>query len=203
MLPDFPELKADLSMAISAYFKQRVAIHLGALSKIRHNYVFEGPRDDNHGHEIVRSSGEIESSGLKLMSAELSILADELPKMTLDQVLHKVDEAAQKVASQLAKLAYQRISEAVEQVGNSIDAKGKRLSAELILELYSTVEIDFDRNGKPKMPTFHVHPKMTEALKLALSELENDIELNRELKQIITNKKEEWREREASRKLVG
>jgi ribosomal protein S21 len=203
MLPDFPELKAELSKFIFEFLAQRVYLHLGALSEIRRHTVFEGPQEDSQGQQLVRHTGEVENSGLKLMSAEISVSSNEFPKMTLDQVLSKADEIAQKLASQMAKHAYQRISETLEGTGNTVDAKGKKLSAELILELFSTVQIDFDRNGNPKMPKFHIHPKLAETLSLAINELENNRELKRELNQILVNKKEEWREREAYRKLVG
>lgn len=204
MLPNFPELNTELSRFIFEFLGQRVKFHLGLpLSEIRHHTVFEGPQDDNEGQQLVRHSGEVETSGLKFISSQITITAKELPQMTLDDVLSKVDEVAKNLASEMAKHAYQRLTETLERTGNTIDAKGRKISAEFILEMLSTLQIDFDRNGSPRMPQLQYHPTMEEAVSRAFNELNNNRELKREFKQILVNKKEEWRERETCRKLVG
>jgi hypothetical protein len=49
----------------------------------------------------------------------------------------------------------------------------------------------------------HGHPKLAEAANRAFAELKSNPQLKKELDWIISQKKEEWRAREASRKLVG
>lgn len=134
---------------------------------------------------------------------EFSIPTKELPATTLDTILAKIDNAAQQIARQVAENIYQTISEAVERVGNTIDAKGQKPSAELILETLAKIQVDFDRDGKPRMPELHIHPTLEEATKLAFEELENNPELKKQFKQTMEEKREEWRAREASRILVG
>jgi hypothetical protein len=203
MLPDFLELKAELSDFISEFFQQRVSHHLGALSEIGRQTVFEGPVDANYGQQLVRDTGEVESFGLNPISTEISIPLNRLPEMTLDEVLMKVDETAQDFAKELAQFHYKRMSEILAGTETSIDAKGRKLSAELILEFFSKMDIDFDQRGNPKMPTVHLHPKLRDAYNLAINELASEPELRREFERMLIQKKEEWRGREADRKLVG
>ncbi len=57
MLPDFPDLKKDLSDRLFEFLEARVAFHLGPLSRIRRVNVFEGRGD----RRFTRSSGETET----------------------------------------------------------------------------------------------------------------------------------------------
>lgn len=78
-----------------------------------------------------------------------------------------------------------------------------RLSAEQILETLTQIQIDFRPDGTPILPDIHIHPDLADALRKALEELESDPDLRQQMKQLIVEKREAWRAREASRKLVG
>jgi len=71
-----------------------------------------------------------------------------------------VDEA---LPSHMAKI-FGRINEITENAGQVIDAGGRPFSGALFLELLEKIQIDFDDNGKPRMPTLIVSPEMAERL---------------------------------------
>ena len=199
MLPDFPKLKSDISARLLDFLRLRFRYHLGPLSEIQRYTVFEGAGKSR----LVRSSGEIEESDMKSISAEFSIKDDEVPTMTLESLLERLDEVAKVMAQQMAQHTYQKVSEAVKKVGNVVDARERKLSAELILEGLSKIHIDFGPDGKPKMPSFHIHPDLTKAAQLAIEQFEQNPDLQKQYAEIMQDKKEKWRARESSRKLVG
>lgn len=199
MLPDFPKLKSDISARLRDFLRLRFRHHLGPLSEIQRYTVFEGAGKSR----LVRSSGEIEDSDMTRISAEFSIKNDEILTMTLESLLERLDEVAKAMAQQFAQHTYQKVSEAVEKVGNVVDARQRKLSAEIVLEALSKIQIDFGPDGKPIMPSFHIHPDLTKAAQLVNEQFEQSPDLRKQYAEIMQDKKEKWRAREASRRLVG
>jgi hypothetical protein len=198
MLPDYPRLKADLSVRLVQFLRARHDFHLGPLSHINRIRFHEGD-----AYSLRRSSGEEEPGEFKEAAALITIKDEEVPAMTLESLLRKLDDAAQDMARQMAEGVYGSISAAMERVGNVVDAGGQRLTAQTILEALSKIQIDFNRDGSPRMPEMHIHPSLSEAVRLAGEELEKNGALKRQLRQLLVEKREEWRAREASRRLVG
>ena len=198
MLPDFTKLKTDIDSRLRRFLERRMLHHLGPLSEIRRVRFFEG-----RGRTVIRESGEKESLELFDLSATLSFRDDELPTLTLDDLLQRLDAAAKDMAGQQARHLYKTIEEAATRVGNVVDGKQRTISADLLLQGLLRIQIEFDRRGLPVMPSFYCHPDLESAIQLAREELERNPGLREELKQLLILKKEEWRVREASRRLVG
>lgn len=198
MLPDFVDLKLDISDRLEEFVRERKAYHLGHLSKIRRVVRPEGGKQ-----EIKYSSGESDSSYPIDVSIEFPLIVSEIPTMTLDNLLEKLDNLAKQMAEKEAKFFYQRLFEILDKFGQTTDAKGRRMSAELILESLSSIRVEFDRYGRPQIPPLIFHPTLEEAVRAAYDELENNKELKAEWNSIIEQKRNEWIEREGSRKLVG
>jgi hypothetical protein len=92
----------------------------------------------------------------------------------------------------------------VKAVGNVID--GSNLSfAEMILKMMQKIQIDIDENRNPILPSFILNPVTAEKMKIneKLAELKNNYEFMQKYNDIVITKIEEWRDREASRRLVG
>lgn len=198
MLPDFPTIKRTLSELLGDFMHARVGYHWPPFQEIRHVRYFEGDT-----HSMTREDGETEKSPFRTMASEITFQMDELPKLPLQTVLERLDGVAADMARQHAEMFYQTISDAVEKVGNVVDAKGKRLTAQMILEMYEKLQIDFDRFGQPNLQQIHLPPGLEERAEQALRELSEDPGMRKQFENLIIQKKEEWRAREASRKLVG
>jgi hypothetical protein len=122
--------------------------------------------------------------------------------MSLAEIMRRIDGVAQKLADELAKNIYGVASEAAQEVGNVVKAHGK-ITGEAILEVLEKIEIPFDDEGNPELPSIHIHPDMTETLKEALLSLRENPDLRARHEELLRRKKEIWRAREARRKLVG
>lgn len=198
MLPDFPRVKSDLTARANHYFRHRVDTHLGPMSKASRVRYFEGG-----SQTLVRHTGEIETDPFHTISGGTTFKTEELPTIRLDTLLQRLDEAAAEFAGTLARQFYEKISSSVEKVGNVTDAKGQGLSWPVIADALTKLHIDFNRDGTARMPDIHIHPSQADSVTRAAKDFESNAPARREYAEIMRGKKDEWRTREANRRLVG
>jgi hypothetical protein len=94
------------------------------------------------------------------------------------------------------------LERATTEVGNVVNAGGK-LEPKHFFEMMEKIHIEFDETEKPLLPSWFVGPKAMEAISRLFSELESNPEHKDRFDRIIEQKRDDWREREAARKLVG
>jgi hypothetical protein len=196
VIPDFPVLKEAFSRAMSRYMKMRM--DHGPLAQVPRGRVFEGGQN-----VLVREDGSREETQMYEAGSEVRISADEIRSLHLPNLLQKLDAAAEEIVSKQAKNFYETISKGVEQVGNTLDAGGRRLTVELFLEAFQKISIDFNPDGSPQMPTVHISPGQKDDVTRMVQRLETEPALKQSFDDLIASKREEWRAREANRKLVG
>lgn len=202
MLIDFPKEKEKVKKFYTDVIKiKKDLLSPTALaSRVR---VFEG-----HKHLLVREDGTYEESEYSPIGEEIKFDIKEIENMaqanTLDPLYKKFDELAEKIASKEAKMFYGKIDQTLEKTGGIVSAKGRPFF-EVFFECIEKIEIDFDENGKPEFPTLIINPETEEKIKLQdkLKEIETDQSYNKRFKEILDKKREDFRDRENSRKLVG
>lgn len=197
MLPDFPELKRKLARCIRARMKAVHASHASPLSDVGMVHIAEGDRVITIDEEGMES--EIP---MKLHRVTVTITDEEVESLTTEEILQRFDAAAQEMAMQTGKTFIESLDRSVRSVGNVVNYKGT-VTAEELFAMYEKIHIDFDEEGRPELPTLVCGKKMYSELKDLLPELDNDPAMRERLAQIIERKREEWRDRESSRKLVG
>lgn len=197
MLPDYVDAKRQLKEGLTRWLRNRVQEHLGPFADLPAHQIFEGT-----AMAIGRPDGRQDVTQMKQFEAGLEITADEVPQMGLADIMRRIDGTAQKLADDMGKNIYGVASDAAQEAGNVVKAHGK-ITAEAILEVLEKIEIPFDDEGNPELPSIHIHPDMTETLKAALLSLREDPNLRTRHEELLQEKKEIWRDREASRRLVG
>jgi hypothetical protein len=197
MLPDFPQLKTDLHQRLLFILRSEIAARGGIVSQIGVVSKHEG---DKWTFDTV--DGDVKEIQPKTIAATVEVPIIPKPSFGLEDMVEKIKEMAQSMAEQQTKMLFSSVSEAVEEVGNVVDAKGQRLSAELILQMLETVQIDFDERGNPRLPTLVLNPVQTERLKEQLQRIETEPELRKKRQEIINRQREDWYDRESNRKLV-
>jgi hypothetical protein len=198
MLPDFPVLKSELNGAITRFMRMRARVHQGPLAEVPRGLVFEG-----HANVIIREDGSEDITRMFEASSELRIPTDEIRELHLPVLLQKLDKSAHDIVAAQAKHFYETLAEGTEKAGTALDAKGGRLTVELFLRMIETILIDFKADGSPEMPVVHINPAQEEDVKAMIRRLETEPELKKRYDAIMMKKREEWRAREADRKLVG
>jgi hypothetical protein len=190
MLPDYSETKELFSRFFQTYIRRK-ARAISPLADVRVRYLHEGK-----GMKMIRADQTESNTGAQQLSTMTEIKIDEIPDLTLQKALAKYDEMILDIVRKQTGFALDRISEDIPK-SQSVDAKGKKLDAELILQVLETIQLDFYPDGRPH--ELHVVGGLFSAERLKAA----DEELQKRYEELIVRKKEEWRAREASRKLVG
>jgi hypothetical protein len=165
---------------------------------ISHKPVFEG-----HANSIQRADGTVEESDFHSASGEAIVPVEAIKSGSLEAVFTALLPVSTQVGASMAMSMYDTIEAGIRSVGNEVNAAGKPLTADLILDAFEKVLVDFDENGLPRWPTMVVHPSQTAHLQAELARAESDSALVERLRKITERKREEWHAREASRVLVG
>jgi hypothetical protein len=176
----------------------KMRMERGPLGQVPRGRVFEGGRN-----VLVREDGSQEETEIREAGSEMRISADEIRSLHLTNLLEKLDVAAEEIVTKQAKHFYETISKGVEQVGNNLNAGGQPLTAELFLEAFQKILIDFNADGSPQMPTVHISPGQKDDVTRMFQRFETEPPLKQRFDNLIAKKREEWRAREANRKLVG
>jgi len=151
---------------------------------------------------VARADQSQSSSAVQLLSSTMEIKFDEIPELTLQKTMAKFDEMILDMVRQQTGFALERIGEEIPD-SQSVDAKGKTLDAELMLQVLETLQMEFHSDGQPHQ--LHVFGGLftAERQKAIDEQFQNDPDLQIRLDEVIAKKREEWRAREACRKLVG
>lgn len=198
MLPDLPRMKKDIAELFQIIFKNRLNTYLGVVGEVPRYIIKEGANP-----VTLRPDDSRDETKLQAASAETNFSIEEIPRLSVEQRITKLDDAAREMASQISSHAFATINEAVDKVGNVVDAKGKPFSPEAIFEVLEKIQLDFDEDGKHKEITVVIPPALSDRARETLVQLHSDPKLSLRYQELIEKKREEWRAREAARKLVG
>jgi hypothetical protein len=198
MLPDLPGLKLDIQRLLNAYLRTQINVRLGVFNKAPKHAMHEGNR-----MRVVRADGSIDESELKEASAEMVLKHEDAPRLTLRELGGKLNDIADQMARQISEHLFGRLNEAIERTGQVVDQKGKPLDAEAVFSALEKIQLDFDETGKHKELSIVVPPALAPKAKQVFEQIQSDPILRDRHEEIMLRKRMEWRDREASRKLVG
>jgi hypothetical protein len=197
MLPDWPRPKWTIYKFMNRIMQER-AHAMSIANMVSQKPVFEG-----HANSIRRADGVVETADFHSATGEATIPVDAIKSGDIHKVMAALLPVSDQVGASMAKSMFDTIEAGVRSVGNEIDAGGKPMTAEVILEMFERIMVDFDENGQPKWPTVVHHPSQNARLLTELTRLEADPVLAQRFADITDRKREEWRAREAGRILVG
>jgi hypothetical protein len=198
MLPDLPSYKAELKKLLLLYFQHEITQNLGVFQQAGRRTAHEGDR-----MKVVRADGSVEESGYGHASAELKLKFADIPALTQKDRITLLKNMAKDMADQMTSYMFQSLDKTLEQAGQVFDNKGGPIDAEMILKILDTIQIDFNGDGSHNTLTLVTAPESRELAEIAFKTLETNPELRARYEQIIEKKRMNWRDREASRKLVG
>jgi hypothetical protein len=197
MLPDFPKLRIELSRKLLSDFQKQTHIRAPLVAEIKVVAQHEGK-----GGTYETEDGQVKRIDPKHVSVPVEAPAVSEPSFLYEDALKMIHQAAEEMARKQTKMLFETVHEAVEEVGNAFDAKGQPISAELILKMWERMHFDFDKHGKPKMPTLVFNPVQEERVKAQLERLHREPQLIKRRKEIMNLKLANWYDRESRRKLV-
>ncbi len=197
MLPDFPELKKRLQRLVNRRLRASFYRESGIIAEVPHFSIKEGD-----GWTIVRADGSQESSNFQEMSSEMTIDTKDLPTLSPEELIARLDSTAKDMARKASGVFFGTLKEATASSGNVIDAKGRPLSPYVLLETLERMQIDFKDDGSHTDLRMIVGPELYKSLQAKIPEWDKDENFKRLHAELMERKREEWRLREARRKLV-
>lgn len=196
MLPDFPQIKNSILKEINKYLRS-ASRESPMLSKIRVVHLFEG---DSMATQT--EDGESEKSPYEEISGKIQIDIGAIIEKGPSALIEDIQSAAEDMKQKQADLVFKKISEMTDRAGRVVDGRGKPFSFELFLEAIKTIDIDFDKDGKPRLPALHVSPILGAKLKIQLPEWEKNQDYKKQFDAVIEEKRKEWDARESNRILA-
>ncbi len=192
MLPDFLSFKIELAKGQSyAITHNRSGEPL--LSQIASYIQHEGK-----GFILRREDGSQDKVDFRRMSGEIQIdLKDIQQKGEV-----AIDEALRPATKEINEAQRKALFETLNRTSPSLDAGGRPISAELILEMWESMDFSFDEAGNWERPIMIMNPIQAPRVKKELERLENEQVLLTRLEELLSRKKRDWDDREAHRKLV-
>lgn len=197
MLPDFPEQKEELAQFWNEYLQRRYQEYLGYFSEIPKFRHHEGKR-----WRFEREDGSTEDSHYKSVEEGFSVSMEEVPDLTLDKIRGKLDKVAEGMARTISQQVISDINQTLDKTDRAVDAKGRPFSKELFLEALDSMLLSFDDAGELQAPALIMHPDMWNSIQDEIKTWDDDPEFDKKYKQLLERKRDEWRVRESSRKLV-
>jgi hypothetical protein len=196
LLPDYPNLKARLMELVSERMRRVESGHAGVFDLGEEKMIQEGQRSTLH-----REDGTIQDVEIKAIrvSQTLDVDFQSLETLKVSDIFALFDRLALAAAQAKAKHAFEVFSKEIEKVGNVESSKNPM--HEKLLSSLQMMEFDFV-GGQPILPSFVVNPNTAPLIAEALKLIHESPELMRRYTAIIDQKREQFRDREAARKLV-
>jgi hypothetical protein len=194
LLPDYPRVKEKLMGVFLERMRRVEAENLGFLGG--ETLIQEGRRSTLH-----REDGSIQDVEIKSMEVTRRLDVDyrSLEDLKVSDILALYDSLATAIAEAKARHSFEVLSGELEKVGN-VESSEKPIH-EKLLSGFEKIELDFI-DGQPVWPCFVANPNTTPVIQEALKHIFETPELMRRFRAIIAQKREQYRDREAARKLV-
>jgi hypothetical protein len=196
MLPDYSETKRLFGRFFQTYARRK-ARAISPFAAVQTRYLHEG-----RGMKVMRADDSESDTEVQQLSSEMEIKFDEIPELTFEKAIAKYDEMILDMVRKQTGFALERLNQDIPPT-QTVDGQGKKLDAEIILEMLETIQLEFYPDGRPH--ELHVVGGLftPERLKAVDEEFQNNPELQKRHDELMARKREEWRAREADRKLVG
>jgi len=196
MLYDLPALKTEVSDLLLKFFKKTMKQE-GLSGQLNRVMQHEGKTGS---YSTVQ--GEVKPKDYQEIGVEFSVNNNEVPDMTMDDAVEIVTTKAREMGQKMGKYVFQTLNKAIDETGNSIDGKGQPLSLELMFQALERIEIPFDDDGQPIMPSMVIHPKQSQKLKELIAEEEKEGKFSERHRLLVEKKRKVWDEKQSHRKLV-
>lgn len=198
VLPDLPGFKQDLQNVLTRYLRKATHERLGVFSEVPQHTVHEGMT-----MRVYRADGTSEDTAMKEVSAEMMMKWEDIPRMTIADRIAKMNEMAETMAKQMSAHLFTSMNESLEKAGQVIDGRGRPFNFETVFEVLEKLQVDFDKDDKPKDLSFVVGPALIPRVREMIEQSKTDPSIKRRHDELMARKWLEWRDREAARKLVG
>jgi hypothetical protein len=195
MLPDYSETKQLFAQFFQTHMRRR-AREISPFRMVQERLLHEG-----RAMHVTRADNTESRTAPVRMSALLEVKYDEVENLTLEMALQKYDEVVLDIVRQQASLVRERLGSEIPPE-HSVDRKGRKLGPDILYEVMEKMQIEFYPDGRPH-EIYIDGPLFASGLDAVFKEIDCSPELTKKFNDLMDRKREDWRAREAHRKLVG
>lgn len=170
---------------------------LGPFAEIKEMPVHEGKTTT-----LMHPDGSSSTVNPELLSCEFDIQLSTWGTPSGQSIESVLNRIATEVAEQQQRGFFKGLKEATERVGNVRDYHGAKFSLDQILEMMQMTEMSFDSRGRNDSQMIILSPELHDRMQEILSDPNTRAEFERKKRGLYEKKYDEWRDREANRKLV-
>jgi hypothetical protein len=196
MLPRIASLDEQFAQAIRNYVQAR-AHGTQLLRSIKSHVIHEG-----YASAIRRNKNELEQTKMTEAIAETTMQFEDIENMDLEYVIAKANEISQTFEEHFSRYLFQTMDEVTQKTGLRKDARGAPLTDEALIEVLSMMSMDFERSPHGDVAIV-TSPAMVQTFEKLEREMKETPEIKRKWDAMIEGKRNEFREREINRNLVG
>jgi hypothetical protein len=141
-------------------FVERLAEHMDA--RLRSDQILGKvtPVMLSHGPELVvhQTGGTTDRSSLSGAEELFEVSKAAIESGDTQEFISRLEQAVQGIRGKVVQQLFRKVEESCKRSGNVVDAKGEPPSADLICQMLEQIEIEFDKNAEPILPTLICHP---------------------------------------------
>jgi hypothetical protein len=191
MLPEFPKARRQMfDLWNTAFFNGLNG---------NENFLTEIPiRVQKEGDRAFVGGGEME---YKLHSVNFSFSARDGEGMSEEEFFGAALKLGAEMAGRQAKTLFDKMSTPSPH-GMPFQWKAGELKCEQFLEILEKMDMDFNGNGKPRLPMMVLPPQAEAEVRTKLAQWHEDLIKRKKWEELIDRKRKDFDEREARRRLV-
>ena len=114
---------------------------------------------------ITTADGQTVDTAPLAFESQFSLSVHDMLAGRFDDLYVAINDAAESGLTSLMPQLFAQLGEVLDATGQAIDAGGQPLSQDHLLDLIQRVDIEFNDDGSPNMPTLVMHPDMAERLR--------------------------------------
>ena len=198
MLPDYPKVKTRLMKSFTGVAMEAHDSHLGVFRTIQSSIMHEGRAD-----VIIREDGSVDEIVPTRVQASAFIPASSpnVDDINYEQIVSSFLEIGRSFAESKAKMIVESIERSSAKVGNIVGPNSDPV--EQFFEMIGKTWIDFDHQRRPQWGQLLIGSKeVAEGFNQTMKKIDSTPELRQRMELLVEQKRRQFLDREASRKLV-
>jgi hypothetical protein len=126
----------------------------------------------DHGtiNTLVDVKGVSTSSSMEAMTAAFALPNEIIERGDVLEFQRVLDKGVLELRKQASEMFFKKLGEAAESVGNVLDTGGQPLTGRFLCDLFERIEIEFDQQGRARMPTIVCPPDKREQVRELLED---------------------------------
>lgn len=140
---------------------------------------------------------EVIDKAPSLVEMSFNIPYESIINTDINCLIMAIEEAADSGLQSFIPQVFDFLSEICEAGGQVVDGKGQPFSFDLFLELLEKIDITFEEDGTPNMPTMVVNPKMREVIEKNPPTKEQE----KKVEELINKKRDDFFAKKRTRRL--